>query len=371
MKKLKFFFFSLFILCSVNITNAADKWLAPTAYPVGMDTWFGSTYNQAAVHDSILRIGGWGDKYYSLLRFDLSGFPQSGTEAYLWLYATDVGTTNIKWYRIKDQWHSESVSYNNFPFTKLNYLGTTSAPKARGWYKIGIASIFRSWRKGTSTDNRNFGLLLVPESYNNNYSIFSSSGTSSQRPVLQVTYPSELDDGIIKLKWPLATAKSNSTITQEFGEDWAGGTYCGGKIKIHNGTDYTASAGTAVYAAEDGRVVKIINNVSKGWGYAIVLEHNHPKNGRYTIVYWHVNPTSEVENLYKTSPSDKFIPKGHKIASVYNLGSSTHFHIGLRIGQYKDYSSETGALPQDDCLDWSAFPDNFIDVEDTNQVQFH
>jgi len=368
MKKLKFFFFSLFVFCSINITNAADKWLAPAAYPVGMDTWFGSTYNKEAVHDSILRIGGWVDKYYSLLRFDLSGFPQSGTEVYLWLYATDIGTTNINWYKIQDQWHSESVTYSNFPFSKLTYLGTTSAPPAKGWYRIGINSIFRSWRKGTSTADRNFGLLLAPARNNNNYSIFSSSGTSSQRPVLQVTYPDELDDGIIKLKWPLATAKSNSTITQEFGEDWAGGVYCGGKIKIHNGTDYSASAGTAVYATEDGRIMHV--KFHSDWEYDIVLEHNHPKSGKYTTVYWHVNPTSEVKNIL-AGKGDKFIPKGHKIATVANLYGNTHFHFGIRIGPYSEPSSMSGALPQTNCDGYPAFPGGFIDVENTNQVQFH
>lgn len=62
---------------------AADKWLNPAPYPVGMDTWFGTVYNTTAQHDNRLRVGGWGDMYNTLLRFDLSGLPQVATNAYI------------------------------------------------------------------------------------------------------------------------------------------------------------------------------------------------------------------------------------------------------------------------------------------------
>jgi hypothetical protein len=43
----------------------------------GMDTWYGSIYNKTGMpNDSSLKVGGWGDTYATLLRFNLSGLPQ-------------------------------------------------------------------------------------------------------------------------------------------------------------------------------------------------------------------------------------------------------------------------------------------------------
>jgi len=335
---------------------ATTIWRNPGPYPEGMDTWFGNVYSTTAQHDNRLIIGGWGDIYQTLLRFDLSGLPQTADSVYLYLNPTNAGTpTNINWYLITNQWQSGTVNTN----TNLGgaLIGTTDVPDFAYWYVVNITSIYNQWRLGG-----NYGFHLKPVSNNNNYTVFKSSTYGGGfGPWLQVNYTPQANNNIIKLKWPLGTPYANRVINSAFGADW-NNTYCNGLIKKHNGTDFSATAGTAVYAAEDG-VVKEFGPESTGqWASRIVLEHNHPTGGKYTTVYWHVNPISLTLN--------DFIPKGMQIATVANLGGVTHFHFGVRIGSYNNNTSGTGSLPQTNCGIYPAFPENFIDPNNTNNILF-
>jgi hypothetical protein len=58
------------------------------------DGWFGSVYNTSMIRDDKLQVGGWGDTYMSLLRFELTALPKSATNAVLWLYAIPSGASN-------------------------------------------------------------------------------------------------------------------------------------------------------------------------------------------------------------------------------------------------------------------------------------
>lgn len=349
---------SIFLSFGAN-AFAADKWLNPAPYPIGMDTWFGTVYSTTAQHDNRLRVGGWGDMYNTLLRFDLSGFPQVATNAYIWLYAINEGApTDINWSLIGKQWQSSTVKSSDFPLPSnvLYFAGTTPAPTPGYWYKVNITGIYNAWR--SSATYKNYGLYLAPVSNNNNYSSFASSLQGWYGPHLQATYTPQADDGVIKLKWPLGTSYASRVVTQSFGVDWAGMKYCpAGVIKKHNGVDYSAVAGTTVYAPEDG-IVKNTDLLPGGWASRIVIEHNHPVSGKYTTVLMHVNPSVAVDN---------FVPKGMQVATVADLtpfGNDTHFHFGIRIGAYNAIVSGTGALPQATCTDpsgttYPGFPENF------------
>jgi len=369
MKTLRWLFL---VLCMSigGVVFSADKWVNPAPYPVGMDTWFGSYYNKTAQHDYRLRVGGWGDWYYTLLRFDLSGLPQNATNAYIWRYTINEGTpTDINWYRIGAQWHSGTVTSSNFPYASLTSLFWTSAPTPGYWYITNITSEYNQWRAGTG--NLNYGLFLAPVSNNNNYSSFySSTQGGGIGPWLQVTYTPQADDNKIKLRWPLGTPYASRVVTQAFGVNWAGGSECPpGVIKKHSGTDFSAPIGTAVYAAEDG-VIKHVD-AHPPWAYHIVLEHNHPQGGKYTTVYWHVTPASGITAMNPPI----FVPKGMQIATIANLATGSHFHFGVRVGTYNNPVSGIGALPQSTCTDpdgttYPGFPENFIDPNNINNVLF-
>jgi hypothetical protein len=51
----------------------------------GMDVWYGNTYYRTGVYDGNLQVGGWGDEYDTLIRFNLGGLPQVADQAILWL----------------------------------------------------------------------------------------------------------------------------------------------------------------------------------------------------------------------------------------------------------------------------------------------
>lgn len=355
----------------ISTAPAADVWRGAPAYPNGgMDTWFGSYYNTSAQHDYRLRVGGWGDYYYSLLRFNLSGLPRVATRAVIWVYAiNDGGTpTPINWWKVNQSWQSGSVSYSNFPWF-LTYLGQTTAPTPGYWYGVNITSFYNAWRAGTP-GSQNYGFVVSPQNNNNNYSSFSSSKQIGYGPELQVTYTPQSNDNIIKLKWPLASpsyANRVVTVGGNFGANW-NNTYCGGLIKKHNGTDFQASAGTAVYAAEDGIVKEVLYD--DPWAYNIVLEHYTLSGGNFTTVYWHVIPTSGIAPA-SSGQTPVFVPKGMQIGTVANLGGNTHFHLGVRNGVYAAGVSGTGGLPQNNCSGYPAFPANFIDPNNTNNVIFN
>lgn len=361
----------------VTTAPAADVWRGAPAYPNGgMDTWFGSYYNTSAQHDHRLRIGGWGDYYYSMLRFNLSGLPQVASQAVIWVYAiNDGGTpTPINWWKIGQQWQAGSVSYPTFPWGTLAYLGQTTSPVAGNWYGVNITSFYNAWRAGT-IGNQNYGFLVSPASNNNNYSSFSSSTQVGYGPELQVTYTPQWHDSIIKLKWPLASpAYASRVVTQAFNVNWAGGGQCPpGVPKKHNGTDFQASAGTAVYAGEDGIVKEV--TYSPLWGYNVVLEHYRPTGGNFTTVYWHINPASGIV-VAGSGQTPTFVPKGMQIGTVANLGGNTHFHLGVRNGTYSAGVSGTGALPQQTCTDpggatYPGMPAGFIDPNNTSNVIFN
>lgn len=340
---------SIFVLF---VSNAfpADKWLQPPASS-GMDTWIGDTYSTSAQFDARDRIGGWGDNYYTFLRFDLSGLPLVATRAVVWRYTINEGgtTTPVEWYSIGSQWQASTLTIYNTP-NLYSYLGTVPAPTVGTWEGANITTLYNQWRAGAGPQN--FGVLLAPvNTWNNWSSIASSRDTLGHRPQFQITYTPQANDNVIKLKWPLATSYASRVVTQSFGVDWAGGVYCNGLIEKHNGVDYRATAGTAVYAPEDGWVKHVEPHT--GWGSHIVIEHNHPVSGKFTTVLWHVTPLSGIS-------SGVFVPKGMQIATVADLGGATHFHFGIRSGAYTETIAGTGALPQTNCNSLPAFPENFM-----------
>lgn len=88
--------------------------------------------------------------------------------------------------------------------------------------------------------------------------------------------------------------------------------------KFHNGVDFAAPAGTAIYAAYDGKVVAA--TYSATMGNYVMIDHG---NSLYTI-YMHASA------LY-VSRGD-IVVKGESIAAVGSTGRSTgnHLHFGVR-----------------------------------------
>lgn len=93
--------------------------------------------------------------------------------------------------------------------------------------------------------------------------------------------------------------------------------------QFHNGVDFAAPTGTAIYAAYDGNVVAAAYSTTMG-NY-IMIDHG---DGLYTI-YMHASA------LYVKS--GELVARGEKIAAVGSTGRSTgpHLHFSVRIdGEY-------------------------------------
>lgn len=114
---------------------------------------------------------------------------------------------------------------------------------------------------------------------------------------------------------------------QHFGEN-ATGTYASMGMKGHDGIDFTASDGTPVYAAHDGRVYFAGYDSAGGLGIKIRTEETHDYNGQqvyYSTIYWHL----KTGTLQVTGSQQ--VKKGDLIAFSDNTGNSTgsHLHFGL------------------------------------------
>lgn len=343
------------------------------------DTYLRSSVpNQSFGFDQNLITGGWGDMYITLIKFNISTLPSrvDGDKVSLWLYNKNSGGTAqptavnmgllASDFNKSTTWNMGVRYYNFFPvYKQVNVNGYGY------WTEFDITDYYSYWKKGWFA---NYGLLMIPTNINNYFNLFQSASVntpSGQKPFVRIIKASSK----IMLKWPLSTPYHSRKINHGFRKDWAGGSDCPpGVIKKHNGTDYQASPGDSVFAAESGYVKIIIDGGD--WANAIVIEHSKPDNAKFTIVYWHVVPSIKEGRL---------VNKGDKIAVVANIPSGPHLHFGIRDAAYDTYTnpngtisvfSGTGALPQQNCVDqekqkfYPAFPEKFWDIEDNPKFSF-
>jgi len=104
-----------------------------------------------------------------------------------------------------------------------------------------------------------------------------------------------------------------------------------GISSFHTGLDIGLSGGTPIYAAKDGKITKIVNNVKAinncnyGYGNYIVIEHN---DGTETL-YAHMKYGSIPDSISRGSS----INQGEQIGQVGSTGCSTgnHLHYEVKV----------------------------------------
>lgn len=129
-----------------------------------------------------------------------------------------------------------------------------------------------------------------------------------------------------KFKFPLATY---TRISDEYGMRIHPTL---GVEQFHNGVDFAAPQGTAIYAAYDGVVVAA--TYSATMGNYIMLDHG---DGLYTI-YMHASA------LYVSK--DDVVARGDTIAAVGSTGRSTGNHLHFTVRQNGSYVSPWNYLSQ-------------------------
>jgi hypothetical protein len=176
---------------NVNVTDVNEG--QPTTVTLqpgseGQDLWITNTFNyndDYGVDNAQLKVGGWGDVYDTLIKFDLSSIHAShATSAILQLYSLgDLGgtPTGMSIEELQQSW-DESYGWFNYGGARgtpsadpanlsFQHLSTVGAPGG-GWISIDITAAVNDWLSGVASNN---GLLIRPLSTNNNFNDFVSS----------------------------------------------------------------------------------------------------------------------------------------------------------------------------------------------------
>lgn len=167
----------------------------------GTDVWITNVYSYNSdygVDDDKLQTGGFNDWYHFLIKFVLTGLPQTATSAELWMVPFSRGDSStlvgMPIDLMTTDWNENAGWYN----TVLNgtQVGTLPAPTLGYWYGITFTGIYNGWKAGTYP---NYGFRFRASGNNNQFTQFRSSDYSyaPHRPKLVVTY-----DGA-NLRFPL------------------------------------------------------------------------------------------------------------------------------------------------------------------------
>ena len=138
----------------------------------GRDVCITSVYYGGGFDSYYIRVGGWADWYYSLIKFDLNGLPSNVTSATVYLYSFYDGHTyrpSMYLDRTTSIW-DENTIWNNRP--DFINIGTLPPPTLDSWYVIDITDLYNAWKDGTYINN---GIQLRPTNNNDAMNAFYSS----------------------------------------------------------------------------------------------------------------------------------------------------------------------------------------------------
>lgn len=126
-------------------TDGVDVWVTYPYYGYGLDTYY-------------LIVGGWGNEYYSLIKFDVDTLPAnvSSAQIHLFCYAAEGFLVSMYLDRIDSPWDENTKWQNRPSYTYLRFL---PQPTVGEWYIIDITDLYNAWKNGTYT---NFGIQLRP-----------------------------------------------------------------------------------------------------------------------------------------------------------------------------------------------------------------
>jgi hypothetical protein len=142
-----------------------------------------------------------------------------------------------------------------------------------------------------------------------------------------------------------------------FGSQWR---YCNGvalracssgTVWLHTGVDEVAAVGTSVMAAGDGKIIGYLVDPEFQGG---VLIRHATSFGVVITQYWHVWPGSGF-GVGST------VKRGQAFATVADMGSRTHFHFAVFMGEFDSHTWNGALPPSPGCAGFPAFPYKFVD----------
>lgn len=333
----------------------------------GQDVWITSIYSYGddyGVDDEKLQVGGWGDSYYALIRFDVENMPMSATSATVVLQPfartelapTDVSTpVPMTLHQITSAWN-ENTGWFSQPAT--TFISNLPAPVVGRPYAIDITDIYNKWKSGTA---QNLGLELRPTANDNRFDVFRSSdykADPSVRPMLKIVSASVPSGD--HFTWPIDPTNESDGFFAPCSDSpqcfWlnAGGWrdvqpflryefIDNGKVYgYHLGADWDlgsdpADAGLPVASVADGVVVSVQPNV-KQWGNVVFIEHQ-TSFGTYTSMYAHV------DWMPSGPPRLGRVARGQQIARIGNGGGLYPYHLHFEIREGRGADVGPGYVP--------------------------
>ncbi|MBU1557567.1 DNRLRE domain-containing protein [Patescibacteria group bacterium] len=281
---------SIFTACCLsmvllgNSSVYADQVVFQPGSVQGKDMWLSSVYNNTAVDDDKLQVGGWGDWYRTLIQFDLTDLPPVATSVDMYMYAYDRGDSSTPvsmiWYFLMSSWDEQTQDYYD-PLSG-GYLGVLPAPTPNSWYGIlNITTAYNWWKAGTYA---NYGFAFLATDNNNQFNVFRSSDYSDYRyrPKLVVTY-----DGA-NLGFPLSGyTPYNAPISAVLDHSMTTGGGCADGLVVA----YTNERGSSQYDHSNwyvyGESLSCVNDILYGY-----------KNGNPGTVF-------SINNQYDTSSGNE------------------------------------------------------------------
>lgn len=128
----------------------------------GKDTYYGNSFAQTGSPDSdVLRIGGWGDEYFSFVEFDLSGIPSGAliNSATLSFYCKLLpSANNVKLDRVTSSWTEAGVTHVAVPSSTA--YASYQAITLNSWVAFDVTTLVANWKDGTWN---NYGVKLDAE----------------------------------------------------------------------------------------------------------------------------------------------------------------------------------------------------------------
>lgn len=354
--------FSAYVLALSTISAASDVktvYYQPTPYPPSvikqcgsiaaknetpgcglhiLDGWLPSVYyGQTFQMDDRLRVGGWGDYYYSFFQFDLTGLPASVTGAQLAVHSqkwdgASYGPTDYNVVSPDQAWArpdlTTKMTWNTQP-SSYTFLESYAAGKYSSWWIIDLTDRYSGWKNKSYS---NTGVSAQPLSNNNNWDNWDSSRAAAddKRPTLQISFtpPVTLPD----FKMPLPGGLSWLVTTEVGGYDCTGA-----YDSHHDNTNYFAvdfgwktkeqrykvTDKIPIIAAADGTVT--FAGRSDANGNYVVIGHGGPPG--FETRYLHLKDDSIVVTVGQS------VRRGDRLGYMGNTGQmvdGVHLHFGIR-----------------------------------------
>lgn len=326
-------------ICGLSEVKAFEEtYVISTTLSSTHDKWFGTYYQRTGVNNDILRVGGWGDGYLTMFRtpihLNVSGRIMI-TRASLQLYSYgSYRPTTMRKYFIIDNW-TETSTTDQWT-TRIQDIGSVSAPPENGEYSLDITPEFGSWITG---DYPNYGIMLTPENNDNRFNHFLSSENTRGfgKPRIVVNYE-KLPDFKLPLPggvaWKLTVEAGGKQFDEQtdldsfhtgikyysldFSPSW---------VNLSGGTIYEATD-VPIYASAGGKIIESQFTSANGWYVKIDHDNDGSVNTGFQTVYIHMKNQPLVS-------VGTHVSRGQQIGIMGNTGISYGVHLHMTF-YYKD-----------------------------------